>query len=55
MLVRDIAANQLTVDRAYDSTILDSHSGTAIWAPTVLTVTRAAAGTTAAPRPAVPL
>jgi hypothetical protein len=49
MLVRDIAANTLTVDRAYDGTILDSHSGTAIWAPTVLTVTRAAAGTTAAP------
>jgi hypothetical protein len=48
MLVRSVAANQLTVDRAYDSTVLDSHSGTAIWGPTVLTVTRGVLGTTAA-------
>lgn len=48
MLIRDVAGNKLTVDRAYDSTILDTHSADAIWAPTVLTVTRAAAATTAA-------
>lgn len=48
MLVRSIAANQLTVDRAYDSTVLDSHSGTAIWGTTVLTVARGVLGTTPA-------
>lgn len=48
MLVRSVAANQLTVDRAYDSTLLDSHSADAIWATTALTVTRGAVGTTAA-------
>jgi hypothetical protein len=46
--VRDIAGAVLTVERAYDGTLLDSHSGTAIWAPRLLTVARAAAGTTAA-------
>lgn len=46
--VRDIAGNMLTVERAYDSSLLDSHSGDAIWAPRLLTVERAAAGTTAA-------
>lgn len=47
--VRDIAANTLTVERAYDSTQLDSHSGgESIWVPRLLTVTRGAAGTTAA-------
>jgi hypothetical protein len=48
MLVRSIAGNQLTVDRAYDSTLLAAHTGDAIWAPAALTVTRAAVGTTAA-------
>lgn len=48
MLVRDIASNTLTVDRAYDGTVLAAHSGTAIWAPRLLTVARAAVGTTAA-------
>jgi hypothetical protein len=49
MLVRAVAGNQLTVDRAYDSTLLAAHTaGDAIWAATALTVTRAAAGTTAA-------
>lgn len=48
MLVRDIAGSTLTVDRAYDGSLLDSHSGTAIWAPHLLTVDRAVAGTTAA-------
>lgn len=46
--VRDIAGTTLTVDRAYDGTLLDSHAGTAIWAPRLLTVVRGAAGTTAA-------
>jgi hypothetical protein len=54
MLVRSVAANQLTVDRAYDSTVLDSHSGTAIWAATVLTVARGVLGTTAATAAAAP-
>jgi hypothetical protein len=46
--VRDIAGTMLTVERAYDGTLLDSHSGDSIWAPRLLTVARAAAGTTAA-------
>jgi hypothetical protein len=48
MLVTDVAGNQLTVGRAYDSTVLVAHSGDAIWAPSALTVVRGAAGTTAA-------
>lgn len=48
MLVRSIAANRLTVDRAYDATLLAAHTADAIWAPATLTVARAAAGTTAA-------
>jgi hypothetical protein len=48
MLVRSVAGNQLTVDRAYDSTLLAAHTAEAIWAPAALTVTRAAVGTTAA-------
>jgi hypothetical protein len=48
MLVRTVAGTQLTVERAYDSTVLTAHTGDAIWAPTLLTVTRGAAGTTAA-------
>lgn len=46
--VRDIAANTLIVKRAVDGTAIDTHSGTAIYAPRLLTVARAAAGTTAA-------
>lgn len=46
--VRDIAGNVLTVERAYDGTLLDSHSGESIWAPRLLTVTRGAVGTTTA-------
>jgi hypothetical protein len=46
--VRDIAGNTLMVERAYDGTQLDSHSGgETIWAPRLLTVARGAAGTTA--------
>jgi hypothetical protein len=46
--VRDIAGNSLTVERAWDGTQLDAHSGTAIWAPRLLTVTRGSTGSTAA-------
>lgn len=46
--IRDIAGNTLMVERAWDGTLLASHTGTAIYAPRLLTVTRAAAGTTAA-------
>lgn len=45
--VRDIT-DALLVERAYDGTQLDSHSGEAIWAPRKLNVTRGAAGTTPA-------
>jgi hypothetical protein len=49
MLVRAVAGAQLTVDRAYDSTLLAAHTtGEPVWAPTALTVARAAAGTAAA-------
>jgi hypothetical protein len=44
--VRDIAGPILTIERAWDGTVLDSHSGDAIWAPRLLTVERGAAGTT---------
>lgn len=46
--VLDIAGNNLTIERAYDSTVLAAHTGSAIWAPRLLTVVRGAAGTTAA-------
>jgi hypothetical protein len=46
--VRDIAGAMLTVERAWDGSLLDSHSGDSIWAPRLLTVARGAAGTTAA-------
>lgn len=45
MRVRDIAGNTLTVERAWDGTQLDAHTGTAIWFPRLLTVIRGAAGT----------
>lgn len=46
MKVREIAGSMLTVERAYDGTLLDSHSGGEnIWAPRLLTVERGAAGT----------
>lgn len=50
--VRDIAGDLLTVERAYDGTQLDSHGGGEnIWAPRLLTVERAAAGTLPATAP----
>jgi hypothetical protein len=48
MLVQDIAGNSLTVKRAWDGSVLGSHSSEAIYVPRLLTVTRAAAGATAA-------
>lgn len=48
MLIQDIAGNSLTVKRAWDGSVLDSHTSEAIYVPRLLTVARAAAGTTAA-------
>ena len=49
MLVTDITGNNLTVVRAYDGSVLASHTaGTAIYAPRTLTVRRGVFGTTAA-------
>lgn len=48
MLVVDIASNTLTVKRAWDGSVLATHSGATIFAPRNLTVTRGALGTTAA-------
>jgi hypothetical protein len=48
MLVTDIAGNNLTVRRAWDGTVLATHSGSDIYASRRLTVTRGVLGTTAA-------
>lgn len=48
MRIDDIAGNVLTVERAYDGTVLAAHTGATIYAPRTLTVTRGALGTTAA-------
>jgi hypothetical protein len=48
MLIVDIAANTLTVKRAWDGSVLATHSGATIFAPRLLTVTRGTLGTTAA-------
>lgn len=48
MRVDDIAGNVLTVERAYDGTVLAAHTTATIYAPRALTVTRGALGTTAA-------
>ncbi|MFI2426509.1 hypothetical protein ACH5A7_20835 [Streptomyces sp. NPDC018955] len=49
MLIVDIAGNQLTVQRAWDGTVLAAHTAnTSIYAARTLTVTRGALGTTAA-------
>jgi hypothetical protein len=48
MLIVDIAANVLTVRRAWDGTVLATHSGATIYAPRLLTVVRAVLGTAAA-------
>lgn len=46
--VVDIAGNSLTVKRAVDGSVLAAHTGSTIYAPRTLTVTRGALGTTAA-------
>jgi hypothetical protein len=48
MLVLDIAGNNLLVKRAWDGTVLATHTGSTIYAPRSLTVRRAALGTTTA-------
>lgn len=48
MLIVDIAGNNLTVRRAFDGTVLATHTGSTIYALRALTVTRGALGTTAA-------
>lgn len=49
MLITDISANTLTVKRAWDGSVLAAHSSTAhVYASRLLTVTRAALGTTGA-------
>lgn len=48
MLVVDIAGNNLTVKRAWDGSVLATHTGSTIYADRSLTVERGALGTTAA-------
>ncbi len=48
MLVTDIAGNSLIVERAWDGTPLQTHSGAAVYASRRLTVVRGILGTTAA-------
>lgn len=48
MLIVDISGNNLVVKRAWDGTILATHTGSTIYAPRTLTVVRGALGTTAA-------
>jgi hypothetical protein len=48
MLIVDIAGNNLIVKRAWDGSVLAAHTGSTIYAPRALTVTRAQLGTTAA-------
>lgn len=48
MFIVDVAGNNLSVKRAWDGTILATHTGSDIYAPRTLTVTRGALGTTAA-------
>lgn len=48
MLIVDISGNNLTVKRAWDGSVLASHTGSTVFAPRTLTVQRGALGTTAA-------
>lgn len=48
MLITSITGNVLTVKRAWDGTVMSTHSGATIYAPRLLTVTRGDLGTTAA-------
>ncbi|MEU5596821.1 hypothetical protein [Streptomyces sp. NPDC020298] len=47
MRIDDIAGNTLTVERAYDGTVLAAHTSATIYAQRTLVVTRGALGTTA--------
>jgi hypothetical protein len=48
MLIYDVTGNNLTVKRAWDGTVLATHSGATVYASRLLTVARGAQGTTAA-------
>lgn len=48
MLIVDVAGNNLIVKRAWDGSVLATHTGSTIYAARRLTVTRGALGTTAA-------
>lgn len=48
MLITDISGNTLVVERAVNSSVLAAHTGSTIYAPRTLVVTRGANGTTAA-------
>jgi hypothetical protein len=48
MLIVDVAGNNLTVKRAWDGSVLATHTGSDIYAPRTFVVERGALGTTAA-------
>jgi hypothetical protein len=48
MRITDVVVNNLIVTRAYDGTVLATHTGSTIYASRTLTVTRGVLGTTAA-------
>lgn len=48
MLIKDIAGNSLTVERAWDGSVLATHTGSTIFALRTLTVERGALGTSGA-------
>jgi hypothetical protein len=48
MFITDIAGNSLIVKRSWDGSVLATHTGSTIYAPRSLSVTRGAVGTTAA-------
>jgi hypothetical protein len=48
LLIVDVAGNLLVVKRAWDGSVLATHTGSAVYAPRALTVERGALGTTAA-------
>lgn len=48
MLITDITATTLVVERAWDGSPLAAHTGSTIYAPRTLSITRGALGTTAA-------
>lgn len=48
MLITDISGNNLTVERAYEGSVLATHTGSTIYAPRTLTVVRGYLGSTAA-------